>query len=194
MIWGMRFRPIRALYVASHRLEGPPEQVTDLRQRPLTWKWHVDPRDNLSEEVGRAWPQAQDGRPAPVSRGPTTSKFWLGSSSLVENVGSRRLTFCNTVWRPMASSYKYESGVKNWDTPHLATHPLLHLELESSLPRCLRLSRGVGKYEESEEESGSAGLVGTLLRLYLDEYLSIIVSIRVFLYSSVICFRLSSRS
>ena len=126
--------------------------------------------------------------------GQTTTQWALSPQVSTWNflIGYRRqfrqASACPRSRTPVAPSYKQQRGVGN--EQHTAFHTLklfFTLELKSSHPRCFRQSRSVGKQRERVRRSrGSAGLVDTLFRLYLDGCLSIIVSVRDFLcYSKI---------
>ena len=137
--WGViqdtTFRPIRAWHVSIHRLEGPPEQGTDiLKDMPrANDKWAQ--RTTHQDKTGDGWRHWVAGRPpwsadGPV--GPIASVFHMSLLEwLLKSVqgGLAVELQCKTPSLPPIKS----RGRCKWRhaTPHLVPL-LLHLELESS--------------------------------------------------------------
>ena len=92
---------------ASHGSKGPPEKKFNITRAQTTTisKWTPEAAQPKKEKVGGA-----TGRPADLPMGPTTLSLRRGSSSLDDEVGSRRNELNSRPWKEWLPSINMRGG------------------------------------------------------------------------------------
>ena len=186
MTRGTKFRPIRVRFMSSHGSNDPPQQGTDKEKIQFTYQGHEGPHVSPWPRTEVGWRKAPIGRPAQSASSP-----WVAPPLSFDVAAPHWWT--RSVWTGIARAHQRRhpwippiymrwGRMKNENNTTQGQF-FLHLELESSI-QVLQAAQVCRKNRERVRRSrGSPRSVGTLLRLYLDGCLSIIVSVRVFLCS-----------